>query len=137
MKPVFEFDRLRLCVVGKGNYRFMGNSQNTSTQCSNCSRSSGGHSSCTTCSRNNADVKLIFVDYFVCHCTGVSGVSGDKGLTGDKGPTGDSGEYGKKHLGHYVLLMENYRFLRNNIIAQLLAIFLRAFLPHVKQDLLL
>ena len=83
------------------------------------------------------DVKRSFVDYFVCHCTGVSGASGDKGLTGDKGPTGDSGEYGKKHLGHYVLLMEYYRFLRNNIIAQLLAIFLRAFLPDVKQDLLL
>ena len=36
-----------------------------------------------------ADVGLQFKAYFVWHCPGASGVSGDKG------PTGDAGEYDK------------------------------------------
>ena len=45
-----------------------------------------------SCAAVYADAKPPFISYFVCLCTGVSGV------TGEKGPTGDSGEYNKNIL---------------------------------------
>ena len=44
------------------------------------------------CAAVYVDAKPPFMAYFLCLCTGVSGV------TGEKGPTGDSGEYNKNIL---------------------------------------